>query len=117
MDNFNRVLSFIIGFIVIAVILVIIIGRLNLKERFASIGNSIRRVTITPSPRVSPTITPYPTQYVNNSNGTPVTGNGSNGTYSGTTPNKIPSTGAPTLLIPLAMGGIYLGKKLKYIKK
>lgn len=111
MENFNRVLSFIIGFIVIIVIIAIIAGRLNLRERFANVTSSLRRTaTITPTPRISPYISV-----------TPIVGNTRQPTptttyYNGKQPTKIPSTG-PTLFIPLALGALYVGKKLSNFRK
>lgn len=121
MENFNRILSFIIGLVVVVVIVAVIANRINLGKRVSTLSQSLKKVSPTPTkvsdkdleiPYQSSSPTPSPTPKIVVSNKT------SDGTYEtkgGLTnqPKKIPSTGAPTLLIPLSLAGAFIGGKLK----
>lgn len=122
MDNFNRILSFIIGLVVVIVIVAIIANRINLGRRVSTLSQSLKRPSVTPSltpknkgleiPYQSKSPTPTPTQKMVASNNT------TGGTYQtkgglSTQPQKIPSTGASSLLIPLSLAGAFIGSKLK----
>lgn len=124
MDNFNRILSFIIGLVVVVVIVAIIANRINVRRRVSNLTQSISKTvsttptrvpTITPVYSPTPTTaaagtnrsrytTPQPTQIARTKGGLIVTT---------TPPNKIPSTGAPTLLLPLSMAGMFMGVYLR----
>ena len=122
MENFNRILSFIIGLVVVVVIVAVIANRINLGKRVSTLSQSFKKVSPTPTkvsdkdleiPYQSSSPTPSPTPKIVVSNKT------SDGTYqtkgglTTTQPKKIPSTGAPTLLIPLSLAGAFIGGKLK----
>ncbi|MBI2641720.1 hypothetical protein HYW87_03960, partial [Candidatus Roizmanbacteria bacterium] len=61
MDNFNKILSFVLGLVVVIVFIAVITGRLNLRNRLARVSG------VSPTPKQSPTptrnvyITPTPT--------------------------------------------------------
>jgi len=100
MDSTNKIISFVLGLVVVIVFIVIITGKLNLKK--------INFLPLAKTSSITPTVTPTPkttslsvvNKQVTNSN------------YKTQT---IPATGAPTILLPLAfsglLGGIYLRKK------
>ena len=92
MDNFNRIISFVLGLIVVIVFLAIVTGRIGLKGRNLRLGGSVSP-TPTPSGRlVSPSVASIiPT-----------------GKYQVNKPPSIPATGLPTLTIPLliSLGGV-----------
>ncbi len=121
MENFNKIISFVLGLVVVIVLLVILTGRFNLRERFLPLRDA-NRTTTTPTPQptakkngATPTkaaagTQPGPTgtyDYHSYKGGTVQ----SNGTGAVTT---IPKTG-PGLLLPIAFsvlaGGIYLRRK------
>lgn len=89
MDNFNKIVSFVLGLIVVIVFLAVITGRLNLKNRFSA----------------KTSVVPTPTTMITYLSPTPV-----KTTISGI--KTIPSTGSPTellqLLITFATGGYFL---------
>lgn len=112
MDNFNKVVSFILGLVVVILILVIITGRLRITNRIASLTRGNAAVSPTPikipgvnapTPIVRPSFTPTPTRRIQ--------GNGA------TTQNikEIPDTGAPTFILPAILlvmaAGVGLRKK------
>lgn len=132
MENINKVISFILGFIIVVVFLLILSGRFRLQNRIPFIGR--KTPTVTPSKAPTPTrvqvrtVTVQPThapgaagsQQYNGGNG----GNGSGYVAynnQGNSPlnnvNQIPNTGAPTLLLPFAVsafaGGVFLKRKNK----
>lgn len=109
MDNFNRILSFIIGLVVVVVIVAIIANRINLGRRVSTLSNSLRKTTTTPSPSQAPTVSPTPTQKVvaSSNSGYQTKGGAS------TPPKTIPQTGATTLLVPLSLAGAFIGLRLK----
>lgn len=103
MDNFNKVISFVLGLVVVVVFLAVISGRLNLKNKLASGKNP----TVTPTQATGEktnTVSVGSTKYQTN-------------TSPAKQPNTIPSTGAPLFLFPVAissfLGGIYLKKSGK----
>lgn len=76
MGDFNKVVSFVLGLIVVVVFLAVVTGRLNLRQRILS-ANSKKVVAVTPTPTpakqpakrgffsflIRPTKTPTPTQH------------------------------------------------------
>jgi hypothetical protein len=125
MDNFNKIISFVLGLVVVVVLLVILTGRFNLRERFLPLKDGAK-VSVTPAPKAGATKAPekkggtaaqpkniVPTQSYNYRSYTGMTKGGQVSTISAVT--AIPNTGAPTLLIPMAiaslMGGVYLSKR------
>jgi len=122
MDNFNRILSFIIGLVVVMIVVAIVANRLNMGRKVSTLSNSLKRSTPTPSPIENiPTTTGYnaklsPTStLVARQNAATQTGTGTFPTTKGGVPSSstIPSTGASTLLVPLALGGSLLGGLLR----
>ncbi len=135
MDSFNKIISFILGLIVVVVLLVILTGRFNLREKFLPLKDTTNvtsksgKTTPTPTPKggtavaeVIPTIvqvTPGQTgTYEYHSYSTPVSqlnATGSATTKGGVPLAAIPKTGAETALIPFALSslaaGIYLRRK------
>lgn len=94
MDNFNKIVSFVLGLIVVVVFIAVISGRLNLGKKLSQMTTKVSP-TPTPSKKISyyttPTLTPALTgSYVSN----------------GKTPSSIPSTGSPTLLLPILLSGL-----------
>ncbi|MBI5123775.1 hypothetical protein HZA75_08030 [Candidatus Roizmanbacteria bacterium] len=92
MDSFNKVISFVLGLVVVLVFLAVITGKLNLKSK--PFGGS------------SPTSTPTPTQK-------PSPTNVYNQTSISTAPKSIPATGLPTLFIPMLLAGLVGGGFLR----
>ena len=107
MDNFNKIISFVLGLVVVIVFLIVIGGRFNLKERVKDFGNPKK-----PSP--SPTI--IIGQY---SSPTPIAknalGQGATNTYTSSqkTPTTIPATGSPTIFLPIIFSALSLGFYLR----
>lgn len=104
MDNFNKVISFVLGLVVVVVFLAVISGRLNLKNRLASGKNPTATPTQATDEKTS-TVSVGSTKYQTN-------------TSIVKQPSTIPSTGAPLFLFPVVissfLGGIFLkraGKK------
>lgn len=101
MDNLNKTVSFVLGLVVVLVFLAIITGRLNLKNKIPLFSGKV-----SPTPIVK--ITPTPTKLVESS---------AYGNYAmkGKVPSTIPSTGSPTILLPLLFsglgGGIFLMRR------
>lgn len=99
MDNFNKIVSFVLGLIVVVVFIAIISGRLNLGKKLSQMT-----VKISPSPTPSkisyytttPTLTPTGSYIAN-----------------GKSPSSIPSTGSPTLLLPILLSGLGSGLFLR----
>ena len=103
MDNFNRVISFVLGLIVVIVFLVFITRRLNLKERLLSKTGPTKTPTptfraTTPIPQRIPTEYPIITRTAYNQNNKPTT---------------IPSTGSPTILLAFLFSSLGAGVFLK----
>ncbi len=105
MDSFNKIISFILGLVVVVVFLAVITGRLNLGKRFSSLSSS----TISPTPTTSSAV-PTPTTVINNYQSQ---SHSQADNQSGKTPGVIPATGAPTVLLPLALFGLFSGFGLK----
>lgn len=106
MDNINKIISFVLGLVVIAIFLVILSGRLQLKERFLAAS---RGESLTPTPtavqeseqaNLSPTQSTTPAAVAKNTTPTP--------TRSVDSVNTIPDTGAGTslLLFSFIGGGV-----------
>ncbi len=119
MDSFNKVLSFVLGLVIVIVFIVILSNRLNLGKKFLPFQ------TGAPTPKTTPRAkrtTPTPSIYFYSGQGeattstTSQTKGGQQATQ--TQPGKlktIPSTGSPTeallLLGSTFLLGIYLRKK------
>ena len=100
MDSFNKIISFVLGLVVVVVFLAVISGRLNLGSKKAS-----------PTPTPTPTVAGTSISKVTMSQ-TPIN-NYQNQHNAGKGVNTIPSTG-PELLFPLVfssfLSGLYLKK-------
>ena len=102
MDSFNKVISFVLGLVVVIVFLAIISGKIDLRKRITGSGG-VSLFGSKPTPTLTPTVTPTqkPTAIYNQ--------------YNNQTPKKIPATGSPTIILSLLFsalsGGIYLRKK------
>jgi hypothetical protein len=114
MDSFNKVISFALGLVVVLVFLAVVTGKLNLKGKTATTPASKTTSFFnfggsTPTPTVIPTQTP--TLITVNS------GTSKNNVYSQTTntsaAKSIPSTGLPTLFIPMLFSGLLGGNFLR----
>lgn len=99
MEGLNKIISFILGLVVVIVFFAVVTGRINLKN----IGkkNTIATVSITPTPKAISSIKITP---INNSY--------SSSTKS-TSPSSIPSTGLPTIFIPTLLAGLFGGSMLR----
>jgi len=114
MDSFNKVLSFVLGLVVVIVFFAVLTGRINLKKNFPFIASQTSSTT---KKEITPTPTPISSVVVSSSNSTQNQPNSYYNRYQtpGKTPATIPSTGSPTLLLPFFIStfgvGIYLKKK------
>ena len=132
MDSFNKVISFVLGLVVVLVFLAVITGKINLKKKPAS------TLAVTPTPiekksegffgffkPASPTSTqtPNPTQKPSSTVKIEAGVNGSsdyksyNQTSGSSTPKSIPATGLPTLFIPALLSGVLAGSFLRKTDK
>ncbi len=128
MDSFNKVISFVLGLVVVLVFLAVITGKINLKSKTGSASNP----TLTPTPiqknnggffgffksatSPTPTSTPAPTQKpssitVNTNKNNVYKQNKQAIQYSNA--KSIPATGLPTLLIPILVSGLIGGNFLR----
>lgn len=128
MDSFNRVVSFILGLVVVLVFFAVITGKINLKSKTASTSATAITPTptstqknngglfgffsrATPTPTVTPAQNPTPTAVVTlNTNNLYNQGVSATGVPS---PKTIPSTGLPTLFIPALISGLVGGGFLR----
>jgi len=103
--NFNKILSFILGLVVVVVFLAIVTGRLSLGR----LPFFARRPTAV-SPTITPTKTPSLTETV-----IPTTPKEtvSITRFQTPAPGTIPSTGSPTILLPIIFSGFAGGLFLK----
>jgi len=122
MDSFNKVISFALGLVVVLVFFAVVTGTINLKSKTAT---SASKSTITPTPAQknnggffgffkssipTPTTTPKPTSST-------VEGSNENNVYkqnvTTSSAKSIPSTGLPTLFIPMLISGLAGGSLLR----
>jgi len=112
MDNFNKVLSFILGLVVVIVFFAVLTGRINLKKNLPFLN-----AKISPTSQPEPTPTPVSSVVVSNTSTSQIPSTSSYNFYQSTnkTSSTIPSTGSPTFLLPFFFStlgaGIYLRKK------
>jgi len=101
MDSFNKVISFVLGLVVVVVFLAIISGKINIGKKIIGL-----KTVLTP--------TPTTTQKTPSAQKTTVPV-ATNNQYNKQAPKAIPATGLPTIVLPLLFsalsGGIYLRKK------
>lgn len=114
MDNLNKTVSFVLGLVVVLVFLAIVTGRLNLKNKLPLLGS---KATPTPSQKIITqkitTNNEQSTTSVPNSTGAQNPAYNQYQVVQGKTPATIPSTGSPTLLLPLLFSGLGGGLLLK----
>lgn len=108
MDSLNKIVSFVLGLVVVLVFLAIITGRLNLKNKIPLFSGKV-----SPTPTVK--ITPTPTKLIESNKEGSTYGNYA--IKQAKTPSTIPSTGSPTILLPLLFSALSGGLFLKKIGK
>ncbi|MBI5127238.1 hypothetical protein HZA76_02165 [Candidatus Roizmanbacteria bacterium] len=114
MDSFNRVISFVLGLVVVLVFFAVVTGRLKLPGKLSTPFS--KGATPTPTKSVNPT--PISTVKIDDQKGGSILGNNYKAqitpTKSVSKPGTIPATGLPTLFIPSllasGLGGIFLRK-------
>jgi len=106
MDNFNKLFSFILGLIVVVVFFAVLTGKINFGGKFTPLSG-FGKATPTPTKTIAVKKTISSLEVENQTSGS------SYKSYS--TAKTIPSTGSPTLLLPLIFssltGGLFLRKK------
>ncbi|NMB84002.1 hypothetical protein GYA28_01810 [Candidatus Roizmanbacteria bacterium] len=101
MENMNKIVSFILGLVVVVVFLAIVSGKIKLGGKLSNITGAVKT---TPTPTVSkltlptPQITQYNQYQTQKNNGAVKT---------------IPATGSPTLLVPFVLTGLGSGLFLR----
>lgn len=101
MDNFNKVISFVLGLVVVIVFFAVITGRIKLGK-------------YTPSFAKKPTPTPTVVSSIKIEEEKTVVSTNNNYQYQTTkTPSKIPSSGLPTFFIPSLLAGVFGGSYLR----
>jgi hypothetical protein len=124
MEQFNKVISFVLGLVVVVIFLAVATGKINLKGKLPTFSgaSSSKSITPTPTKKASSTMTLNQTtqtsQGTQTKGGIPVTNSTTYRSYNSVgSVSNIPSTG-PELLLPLAvstfLGGSFLrrsGKK------
>lgn len=141
MENFNKVLSFVLGLVVVVVFVIVLSGRLNIRSDIFTVKKisptPTVKITVTPTPAPKeeksffsrlfsrkPKTTPSPTMGVTKPSPTPIfiTEKGTQPRYDGgqTTQkggaskvSEIPSTGPMSLLLPLFGSSALLGIYLR----
>ncbi|MEK7633594.1 MAG: hypothetical protein AAB437_02005 [Patescibacteria group bacterium] len=104
MDSFNKVISFVLGLVVVLVFFAVVTGKLNLTGKPSSTTAS-KTNSFFNFGKTSPTQTPTPTKkppsiVIIDTNGNQI-------------PKSIPSTGLPTLFIPTLLSGLIGGNFLR----
>jgi hypothetical protein len=116
MDNANKIISFVLGLVVVIVFILLITGKLSVGKKLQTLFKAKVTPTVTPSATPTPQADKKITiNYPNAKTGTSNTyqANGSN-QIAGKNLSNIPNTGAPTFLLPFAFsvlaGGTFLRK-------
>ena len=103
MDNFNKILSFVLGLIVVFVFLLVVTGRFNLRKSSKNLTSKTKPTpTIITKQYLTPTLLPISFGRTTNNYKT-----------LGKVPNAIPATGSPSVLLPLLFFSLSLGIYLK----
>lgn len=143
MDNINKIISFILGLIVVIVFIAIVTGKFKIGSGIKNISKAKVTPTVTTSPNSLPTKAVTITYNTNPQTTTPISAKVIVPTYTSKTPttlnstnqyrtvqttgviasntqiaapgtlSTIPNTGAPTLLIPTALSMLGSGVFLK----
>lgn len=104
MESFNKLISFVLGLVVVVVFLLIISGKIDIRKKI--IG---QKITPTPTPQEKLYFQTSPTPMVNNyQNQTTSLAN-----YQPTNTKQIPATGVSTIFIPLVFSTFGLGVVIK----
>lgn len=119
MEQFNKVISFILGLVVVVIFLAIATGRINLKGTPFSFskGSSSTKITPTPTPKSKSTsFTLNQTSIPQDNTPSSSSYNPQYHSYNGGAVSTIPNTG-PEFLLPLIassfLGGLFLKGKGK----
>jgi cytoskeletal protein RodZ len=113
MGDFNKVISFVLGLIVVVVALVVISRRYDLSKRLLPFS-STAQVSVTPTPTGK--VVSEITVSTDKTEETKTIDNKTNNyqtQFNSKTPSAIPSTGSPTLLLPLFGSVLFAGLKLR----
>lgn len=119
MDSFNKVISFVLGLVVVLVFFAVVTGKINFKSKTTSVSSATPTPTQTQKNdggffgflKSSPSSTPTPTPTVTN---IPLSTT-KNNVYKAV-PKSIPSAGLPTLFIPLLLSALVGGNFLRSAK-
>jgi len=102
MEGLNKIVSFILGLVVVIVFFAVVTKRIDLQNIGKKRNTTATSINITPTPKTVSSIKIYPT----------------NSPYSASTiPSSIPSTGLPTLFIPTLLAGLFGGLRLRKTEK
>ena len=118
-SDINKVLSFVLGLIVVVVFIAIVMGKFKLGNGLSFLSKNKSKVTPPLSATVTPLVKTNNKVTINYPTTTPVTtkymANGSNTQIAGSKVAAIPTTGAETMILPGAFSllgaGIFLKKK------
>ena len=127
MDSFNKVISFVLGLVVVLVFFAVVTGKINLKSK-TTVASTPTPTPITKNDggffsflkRSTPTPTPTTESSSINIDTNTTKDNSykqSNQVYSQSNTKSIPSTGLPTIFIPLLFSGLAGGNLLRRIGK
>lgn len=108
MEGTNKLISLILGLVVVVVFFAVVTGKIDLKKGFTRLNTKSNAVKISPT-RV-PTPTPISTIITKNQN----TGYTK---HTAPAPKKIPSTGLPTDILGLLLASPTIGYFLRRYKK
>lgn len=98
MEGLNKIVSFILGLVVVIVFFAVVTKRIDLKNIGKKSNSAVTTVSVTPTPKTTSRIKINPTSHL----------------YSTSTPPaSIPSTGLPTLFIPTLLAGLFGGNFLR----
>jgi len=118
MDSFNKVISFVLGLVVVLVFFAVVTGKINLKSK-TSPSSPVQKnsggffglfKSASPTPTLIPTSTPSSIT-INTSGNNVYKQNNQTSQYSNA--KSIPSTGLPTLFIPILFSGLVGGSFLR----
>ena len=118
MDSFNKVISFVLGLVVVLVFFAVVTGKINLKSK-TSPSSPVQKnsggffglfKSGSPTPTLIPTSTPSSIT-INTSGNNVYKQNNQTSQYSNA--KSIPSTGLPTLFIPILFSGLVGGSFLR----
>ena len=130
MDSFNKVISFVLGLVVVLVFFAVVTGKINLKSKTGTTSTTKTAISPTSAPKSnggffgflkSNNPTPTPTQKpassitINTSENNVYKQN--NQVAQQSNAKSIPSTGLPTLFLPLLFSGLIGGSILRKVGK